>query len=1108
MEIDNVTKPSQEPSYHYNANGEFVITNYNASKAFSSFFPGIAGKLGIPMWTFYVNRGQCLCSMGVDGKHRPIMEFLPANWAYNLVSTQGFRTFIKLPDHPSISFYEPFQNDPRDPASDRIQRMIIAPASLTLEEENHTLGLSFKVEYFNVTQDSYAGLVRRLSITNNGDKPQNLQILDGLPLIVPYGLDDYGLKHLRRLFEAFVEVSNFENKVPFYKLKVEPSDRPDVVRITKGNFYLGFGIDGKIVDPVYDPVRVFGIRGDYSYPEGFINTPFPELIKHQIYENRLPCAMGSFEITLAVNRTYTYNSVIGHAASIGDLNGLLPNIVHDGYLEYKASENHQIVSELTQKSFVCSAEPILDRYARQTFLDNVLRGGFPYTIKGNRGGGTLHLYSRKHGDMERDYNDYRLTPTPFSQGNGNFRDVNQNRRCDLFFNPDVADTNLVQFYDLIQVDGFNPLVTKELRFSIKDQSTLHTILGEYLNAEQVQPTAEYLQHPITPGDLLLWLGAKGIHLKKDSETLIGDLMSISDRLYGTEHAEGFWIDHWTYNLDLLENYLAVFPEHKAALIFDDAKFTFYDNAHRVQARDDKYVIWDGKPMQLNSVIRDEEKACLISQRHFDPNKLRTAHGQGGIYRCNLLVKMLNLIANKLSSLDPEGMGVEMESDKPGWYDALNGMPGLIGSSICETLEIKRNVLFLLDAIRELPGDRDFPVFTELSRFIRDLHSLLESNAGSFDFWNRATGMREGFRAQTRLGIDGAEDWLSTKELTAFLQSALRKLDAGIDKAWNPRSGVIDSFFTHEVLEYDLLYQDDHDGSRRPKLNARGFQCFRPRAFRQHRLPLFLEGSVHYLRCHPSPEDAAKLARNVRKSPLFDVKLGMYKVNESLQSQVPEIGRAHTFSPGWFENESIWLHMEYKYMLELLRNGLYEQFFGDFKTVFIPFLDPSVYGRSTLENSSFIVSSANPDPSLHGNGFVARLSGATAEWIHILHLMTLGSKPFDIHSDGSLTFSTKPVLPAWLFTSEAQTRAVYLDGVRQHIEFPAHSFSFMFLSDTLICFHNPTRRDTFGSNAASPVKWKLTDTAGNVHEYAGAQLIGEAAQRLRAGRIRRIDIELG
>ena len=96
----------------------------------------------------------------------------------------------------------------------------------------------------------------------------------------------------------------------------------------------------------------------------------------------------------------------------------------------------------------------------------------------------------------------------------------------------------------------------------------------------------------------------------------------------------------------------------------------------------------------------------------------------------------------------------------------------------------------------------------------------------------------------------------------------------------------------------------------------------------------------------------------------------------------EIGRCRIFTPGWLENESVWLHMEYKYILELLKAGLYEEFYDNFKRVLIPFQDPRQYGRSILENSSFLVSSAFPDKRLHGNGFVARLSGSTAEFLEI------------------------------------------------------------------------------------------------------------------------------
>jgi len=41
-------------------------------------------------------------------------------------------------------------------------------------------------------------------------------------------------------------------------------------------------------------------------------------------------------------------------------------------------------------------------------------------------------------------------------------------RLHLFFNPDVKEGNVEHFYNLIQLDGFNPLVIKEIRFTPKD----------------------------------------------------------------------------------------------------------------------------------------------------------------------------------------------------------------------------------------------------------------------------------------------------------------------------------------------------------------------------------------------------------------------------------------------------------------------------------------------------------------------------------------------------------------------------------------------------------------------------------------------------------------
>lgn len=67
---------------------------------------------------------------------------------------------------------------------------------------------------------------------------------------------------------------------------------------------------------------------------------------------------------------------------------------------------------------------------------------------------------------------------------------------------------------------------------------------------------------------------------------------------------------------------------------------------------------------------------------------------------------------------------------------------------------------------------------------------------------------------------------------------------------------------------------------------------------------------------------------VLASELYDKPLGQYKICESLSGQPFEMGRMMAFTPGWLENESVWLHMSFKYYLELLRAGLYEQYYSD------------------------------------------------------------------------------------------------------------------------------------------------------------------------------------
>ena len=268
------------------------------------------------------------------------------------------------------------------------------------------------------------------------------------------------------------------------------------------------------------------------------------------------------------------------------------------------------------------------------------------------------------------------------------------------------------------------------------------------------------------------------------------------------------------------------------------------------------------------------------------------------------------------------------------------------------------------------------------------------------------------------------------------------------------------------------------------LTSQGRPYVKARHFAPHVLPLYLEGPVHALKVETEPSQVRELYNRIKASDLYDRKLGMYKVNASLAGESHEIGRARAFTPGWLENESIWLHMEYKYLLEVLRAGLYDEFFTDLKTALIPFLDPEVYGRSPLENASFLVSSAHPDETLHGTGFIARLSGSTAEFLSLWNAMMFGAQPFFV-KNGELHLAFKPVLPGWLFDD-------------------AGIVTCTFLGQCTVTYHNPQKRDTFAADI-HPRAIVLHLQTDDTIEFTGAAINAPYAAMVRDGQISQIDV---
>ena len=87
---------------------------------------------------------------------------------------------------------------------------------------------------------------------------------------------------------------------------------------------------------------------------------------------------------------------------------------------------------------------------------------------------------------------------------------------------------------------------------------------------------------------------------------------------------------------------------------------------------------------------------MIADRKAYPCLTRIQNGLGSVYKTSLFAKLAFLALIKFATMDPKGMGIEMEAGKPAWCDALNGLPGLFGSSMSETIELARLLEFLLE----------------------------------------------------------------------------------------------------------------------------------------------------------------------------------------------------------------------------------------------------------------------------------------------------------------------------------------------------------------------------------------------------------------------------
>lgn len=500
----------------FDALGRFVMKNYDTAKPMSDFLSGLGGIWGVPMWAFFVNRGQGITSFGRQNKDGAIEKFVTAEKAYQETPFTGFRTFVKGQRAGKPFTHMPFfpRSTPDGETSHITRNMMIAPHEMEIEEVEPTLGLQTNVLYFTVPDEDYPSLVRRTTFTNlNPSQPLQLEVLDGLAKLIPAGLNNGGLDAMGRTFEAYMRVYNVDTDggpiiEPFFHATQSTADTAQVDLINDGQFVVAFldesdepaaALNAAAENPtakangvqmsssgglaigedalhpqlglIVDPSVVFDTDTSLLEPRAFFAKDAPMmnsfLTQPQGTTARTPCAFAGAKLTIPGGKRVTITSIYGHADSLDAfVSRISPKVRTPGYVNDRRAAARDLVGDITKTVVTSTASHIFDEYIAQDYLDNILRGGLPIVLGDSDKPKIFHTFSRIHGDIERDYNNFQIDTSYFSQGPGNFRDVSQNRRLDVLLQPLVKDFNVRMFLSFVQADGYNPLTVAGTLFKV------------------------------------------------------------------------------------------------------------------------------------------------------------------------------------------------------------------------------------------------------------------------------------------------------------------------------------------------------------------------------------------------------------------------------------------------------------------------------------------------------------------------------------------------------------------------------------------------------------------------------------------------------------------
>jgi len=581
--------------------------------------------------------------------------------------------------------------------------------SVIFEEENLDLDLVYRYEWCST--DKY-GFVKKSTLSNNGELPVEVNVLDGIQNVLPYGVNSALQNASSNLVDAYKRTELVkETGIGIFALSAIIVDKAEPSEALKANVVWSLGIENVnylLSSLQLDKFRNFGdvdLETDVKAEKGayFINSKIqlvPQSKKEWLFvvnvnqdtsdiveiskliseENKL---LQKLEDDIALG---TENLVKLNAASDGlqlssdnykdtrHFSNTLFNIMRGGIFD-----NGYTIEKWDLEKYLAKANKKVSRNSEdvisalpETFSLGVLKEiAYKSDDKNFRRLCLEYMplkFSRRHGDPSRPWNKFSINTRDEVDGSkildyeGNWRDIFQNWEALACSYPEFIESMIHKFLNATTFDGYNPYrVTKDgFDWEIIEPDDPWSYIG-YWGDHQIIYLLKFLEfiEEYKPGKLESFFDK--------------DLFVYANVPYKIKKYE-----------DLLKN-------PKDTIEFDE------ELDHRIR-QDRSEIGADG------ALLRDENRF---------------------IVKVNFIEKILATALAKLSNFIPEG-GIWMNTQRPEWNDANNALVGNGVSMV--TLYYLRRFLKFFDEVFDKSEAESVEISQELKVFFDAIFGAFKSNA--------------------------------------------------------------------------------------------------------------------------------------------------------------------------------------------------------------------------------------------------------------------------------------------------------------------------------------------------------------------------------------------